>query len=308
MAGVTAWPMRKLCREMGCAGASTEMISVKSVLFSPDAPAVLDLLERGDETGPLALQLFGAEAGDFADAVRLLDGSGRLARFDAVDINMGCPAPKVTRSGAGSALLNDLPRAAAIVGATVRALESIRPGMPVTVKTRLGWDARDGSAVTLARMARDAGAAAIAVHGRTRGQQYSGAVDLEGIAAVKAAVSIPVIGNGDVSTAGDMERMVRETGVDGVMVGRAAIGSPWVFRRVLYNEGTPTPAQRLDIALRHARAHCAWRGQARGMTELRGQLGWYTRGLPGASKWRSGVHALSSVDGLEELIRMVIDE
>ncbi|MDR1263351.1 MAG: tRNA dihydrouridine synthase DusB [Oscillospiraceae bacterium] len=306
MAGVTAWPTRLLCREMGCAFAVTEMVSVKSILYSPDMPAVLDLLERGDEEGPLALQLFGAEPSDFSGAIALLNDRGRLAAFDAVDINMGCPAQKITRSGAGSALLLDLPRAARIVAATVRAVESTHPAMPVTVKTRLGWGAGDRSAVRLARMAWDEGAAAVTVHGRTRDQQYSGDADLEGVAAVKAAVSIPVIGNGDVASRADAERMIRETHCDGVMIGRSAIGNPWVFSRVLHSEAVePTAAERLAMALRHARIQCAWRGGQRGMVELRGQLGWYMKGLPGAATWRASVYGLGCVGALEAFIKTI---
>ncbi|MDR2657255.1 MAG: tRNA dihydrouridine synthase DusB [Oscillospiraceae bacterium] len=311
MAGITAWPTRLLCRGMGCALASTEMVSVKSILYSPDMPAVLNLLERGDEEGPLALQLFGAEPDDFSGAITLLNDRGHFGHstaFDAVDINMGCPAPKITRSGAGSALLLDLPRAAQIVAATVRAVESAHPAMPVTVKTRLGWGAGDRSAVRLARMAWDEGAAAITVHGRTRDQQYSGDADLEGVAAVKAAVPIPVIGNGDVASRADAERMMRETHCDGVMIGRAAIGDPWVFSRVLHNEAVePTAAERLSMALRHARIQCAWRGGQRGMVELRGQLGWYMKGLPGAALWRASVHGLGCVGALEALISKTLD-
>jgi nifR3 family TIM-barrel protein len=284
------------------------MVSVKSVKRAPDSPALACLFERGSEDGLLALQLFGAEPEDFAEAISTLDARGILARFGAIDINMGCPAPKVTRAGAGSALLNDLPRAAAIIAATVRAADAARSGTPVTVKTRLGWDARDGSAERLARLARDEGAASITIHGRTRAAMYSGAVDLEGIARVKSAVSIPVIGNGDVASAADAERMIRETGVDGVMIGRAAIGNPWVFRSVSRGEPPPPPGERLYTALRHAREHCLWRGEARGMVELRGQLGWYARGLSGAAKWRAAASRLTCARELETLIKTVVNE
>jgi nifR3 family TIM-barrel protein len=324
MAGVTAWPARELCRRMGCAYAVTEMVSVKSVLYSPDLPALLALLDRGDESGPLGLQLFGAEPADYAEAITTLHRLGRLSRYDAIDINMGCPAPKVWRSGAGSALLAEPERAAAIVASCVNALRAIgsdASSMPVTVKTRLGESIRDGSAVRLARMVQDEGAAAITVHGRTRDQQYSGKADLEGIAQVKAAVSIPVIGNGDIASADDALSMMRQTGCDGIMIGRAAIGFPWTFRRVLdasvnaYSStglttglsAEPALTERLDMALTHASMHCAWRGEQRGMIELRGQLSLYMKGMPGAGRWRVNAHNLCDIDSLRELIRSARD-
>ncbi|GHU69895.1 tRNA-dihydrouridine synthase [Clostridia bacterium] len=304
MAGVTAWPMRVLCRECGCAYAVTEMVSVKSLLYSPaDLPALADLLACGPGEKPLALQLFGAEAADFAAVIPLLNDRGWLERFDAIDINMGCPAPKVTKSGAGSALLTDLPRAARIIRAVVSGLEALRIALLVTVKARLAWEDGGYSAVELARIAEDEGASAFIIHGRTRAQQFSGTVDLDGIAAVKAAVSIPVIGNGDITNAADAQRMLSETGCDGLMIGRAAIGNPWIFRRILGGESTPpNVSERLEMALRHARLQVGWQGEARGITALRAQLGWYLKGLPGAALWRARTQSVSSIAELSAII------
>lgn len=299
MAGVTEWPMRLLCWEQGCAFAVTEMVSAKGFLHAPkDRPAVRDLLTVDPREGPVAVQLFGHEPDVCAEAARRLSDSG----FCMIDLNMGCPAPKITRSGEGSALLNDPQRAAQIVRAVVAATH-----LPVSVKMRIGWDEKSLCAVPFARGMEEAGACALTVHGRTRMQFYAGKADWEQIAAVKAAVRIPVWGNGDVFCAGDARRMIEETGCDGVMVGRGAQGNPWIFAQILAERAggqatLPTAAERCAMALRHARIQCEWKGEAVAMREMRKHVAWYLHGLHGASKVRDALQRMETYAQLQSLL------
>ncbi|MDR1570416.1 MAG: tRNA dihydrouridine synthase DusB [Oscillospiraceae bacterium] len=298
MAGMSDFPMRALCRDQGCAYAITEMVSARCVTLAPKGlPALEELLVRAPNEEKLGLQLFGFDPSDFSEAVKILEHR----QFDAIDINMGCPAPKVTRSGAGSALLRDLPLAARIIREAVRASK-----IPVGIKMRSGWDAPD-AAVPLARIAEAEGAAYITIHGRTRSDMFAGTVDIDTIAAVKASVRIPVIGNGDVRSYADAKRMRDATGCDGVMIGRAALGNPWIFSEIAAaREGRvyspPSVELRLETALTHARAQCGWKGERRAMTEMRARLVSYMRGQPGSARWRANVQSVSSLDDLREVI------
>lgn len=302
MAGVTDLPFRLLCREMGSALAVTEMVSAKGFLCAPqNQPAIRALLARAPQEGPVALQLFGHEPQSVARAVARLSDAG----FAAIDLNMGCPARKITGGGDGSALLSDLPLAARIIDAARKATQ-----LPLMVKTRLGWDADTIVAVPFARMAEEMGADILTVHGRTRMQFYAGQADWETIAAVKAAVRIRVIGNGDIATGEDALLRMRQSGCDAVMVGRGALGNPWIFREI--NQALagaavtrPSARERVDTARRHARMLMAWKGERVALREMRKHGAWYTSGLPGAAQARVRVQQATTLNELEEALRVI---
>lgn len=298
MAAVSEAPYRRLVRELGAALAPTELISAEGLVrrnertlrYLRHAPALEE---------PFYVQLFGGDPGRMGEAARIARDHG--ARL--LDVNMGCPVPKVTRNGAGSALMADPRRAAAIVREVGRA-----SGLPVTAKIRSGWDAGSINAVEVARALEEAGAAAIAVHGRTRAQGYAGRADWTVIAQVKQAVGVPVFGNGDVATRADAERMFAQTGCDGVMVGRAALGNPWVFRE-LRGGPPPTPAERRDTVLRHLEEHLAhWGDPVSGLRAFRRMLLWYGRGLRGAAQFRVGAVRIDSLEDLRAAIEAFFGE
>ncbi len=282
MAGVTDTPYRILAREMGCGLCFSEMVSVLGIRFRN--LRTLEMLRTVPEERPLALQLFGASPEAAAEAAAYVESLGTA---DIIDFNMGCPAPKVVKGGAGSALLREPARAQAILAAVRRAVK-----LPLTVKIRAGWDADHINAVEMARRAEDAGVDAIALHGRTREQYYSGRADWEIIARVKAAVRIPVIANGDIRTTQDLAQVFRETDCDGVMIGRAAQGNPWIFRRfkefLETDAETPPPTivERGTLLLRHLDMLIAFKGDYIGAREMRKHATWYTRGLPGGAALR----------------------
>lgn len=303
MAGVTDLPFRLLCREAGSAMAITEMVSAKGFLCAPESRATQSLLLHAPQEGPVALQLFGHEPDVVAEAARQLSSYG----FCAIDLNMGCPAPKITGGSEGAALLKDLKLAGRVIAAVKRAT-----GLPLTVKTRTGWDEKSIVTETFARMAEAEGADAITIHGRTRTQLYSGEADWSEIAKAKAAVRIPVIGNGDITSAEDALRRMRETGCDAVMIGRAALGNPWLFlqvRAALAGEPylMPDGAERARMAARHARMLCAWKGEAVAIREMRKHGAWYTHGLHGAARVREEIHRAVALVELESTLRFFCD-
>lgn len=296
MAGVTDAPFRLLCHEMGSAFATTEMVSAKGYLCAPEnRRAVEALLLRLPQEGPLALQLFGHAPQEMAEAAGRLSEAG----FAAVDLNMGCPAPKITGGGDGSALLRDIPLAGRVIAAVRRATR-----LPVTVKMRIGWDADHIVAEAFAQMAEAEGADALIVHGRTRQQGYAGEADWAWIGRVKARVRIPVVGNGDVATAEEALQRIAETGCDAVMIGRGALGNPWIFGAVqraldgLAPQGAPDASMRLSMAMRHARMLAAWKGEAVAVREMRKHGAWYTRGLRGAVQARVRIQAAETLEAL----------
>jgi len=270
MAGVTDRPFRQLCRRLGAALAASEMVTSDVRLWQ--TPKTRRRLDHTDEAGPIVVQVAGGDAAMMAEAARLNVDQGA----EIIDINMGCPAKKVCNKAAGSALLRDEPLVAEILSATVRAVD-----VPVTLKIRTGWDRDHRNAVYIARLAEDCGVAALAVHGRTRADHYLGDAEYDTIAAVKAAVRIPVFANGDIDTPDKAVAVLAATGCDGVMIGRAAQGRPWIFREVnarIKGEPpppAPDPAEVRDIMLTHFAALYALYGEDAGVRVARKHLGWY---------------------------------
>lgn len=302
MAGVTEAPFRGICKRYGAGLTYTEMVSAAGLEFMPGSAAAARLLALHPLETVYAVQLFGSDPLVMArSAARIVE-----SRADAValiDINMGCPVPKVVRKGEGAALMRDPDRATAIVREVARAVEPI----PVTAKFRKGFAEGEETAVEFARLLVDAGAAGLAVHGRTRSQFYRGRADWGVIARVKAAVDVPVVGSGDVLCAADAARMLDATGCDAVMVARGALGNPWIFReaRALIDEGRempgPTAGERISVAREHARELCAAFGE-RALARMRKHVAWYLKGLPGASRVRERVNGARTLDQLEGIL------
>lgn len=302
MAGVTDLPFRLLCKEMGCGLVYSEMVSAKGILY--ENKNTTELLRVAAEERPAAVQLFGSDPEILGAMAR------KIERYpiDVIDVNMGCPAPKIVKNGEGSALT----KTPELVGKIVRALAEAQK-KPVTIKIRKGFDDAHLNAAEIARIAEANGAAAVAVHGRTREQYYSGKADWDCIREVKRAVNIPVIGNGDVFTPQDAERLLDETGCDAVMVGRGAQGNPWIFRRILRYLQTgellpePTAEERIEKALRHAKMLVEYKGEYIGVREMRKHTAWYMKGLPGAAELRGKLNAAADLAGMERLLREYLE-
>ncbi|MBQ8927147.1 MAG: tRNA dihydrouridine synthase DusB [Oscillospiraceae bacterium] len=297
MAGVADTPYRTLCKRMGAVMTTSEMISAKGLCYDSRGSAALCRITP--EERPMALQLFGNEPDFIARAARMV----QEYKPDLIDLNMGCPVQKVTAQGAGSALMKTPDLAAACVRAAVAASD-----VPVTVKMRIGWDEQSRNAVPFALAMEEAGAAALTVHGRTRSQLYSGKADWEAIAAVKAAVRIPVIGSGDVTDAASCEAMYRETGADLVCIGRASYGNPWIFSEIgahLRGEDwrAPTPDERMEMMLLHIRMilQHSDKPPALAIREARKHASWYMTGGRGAAAFRARCYTLSSYEEAERL-------
>ena len=301
MAGYTDTAMRTVCRRLGAEYTVTEMVSAKAVCYKDKKTPLLARIAK--EEAPCALQLFGSEPEFVAEAARMLEGGvlGGIAPA-AIDINMGCPVPKVAGNGEGSALMKDPALAARIVAATVKATH-----LPVTVKIRTGWDENSLNAPEVARAVEAAGASLLVVHGRTRKQMYSGEASLREIARVKQAVSIPVVGNGDVKDASTARRMLEETGCDGIMIGRGAVGNPYVFQEVAAMlEGReflrPTLRDRLELALYQLTLAAEEKGERTAVMESRKQLAEVIRGTEGAAALRGRINMAASIEEIREIL------
>lgn len=297
MAGVTDLPFRMLCKEQGCGLVCTEMVSAKAILYKNKNTK--ELLKVREEERPVSVQLFGSDPEIISDmAHQIEDGP-----YDIIDINMGCPVPKVVGNGEGSALMKNPKLVEQILSSMVRKLHK-----PVTVKFRKGFDDNSINAVEIAKIAESCGVSAVAVHGRTREQYYSGKADWEIIRQVKEAVKIPVIGNGDIFTPEDAKRMMEETGCDGLMVARGARGNPWLFHRINHYLDTgelieePDMQEICRMILRHARLQIELKGEVIGMKEMRKHVAWYTAGLPHSAAIRRESNLLETYQELEELL------
>lgn len=297
MAGITDLPFRLICRRLGCGMTVSEMVSAKGLLYKN--VKTTEMLRIDDGERPTAIQLFGSVPEELAEAARMVEASGA----DMIDFNMGCPVPKIVNNGEGSALMKQPQLAHDILAAMVKAVK-----IPVTVKFRAGWDDSSRNAVEIAKAVEAAGVSAVAVHGRTRQQFYEGKADWGIIAEVKQAVNVPVFGNGDIFTVEDGLRMLAETGVDGLMIGRGADGNPWIFRElaaVLCGEerpAAPSLQERLAQAAEHLDMLIDYKGEHISVKEMRRHISAYLKGLPHAAEFRGRFHKVDTREQFMELL------
>ena len=297
MAGITDLPFRLICKGMGCGMVYTEMISSRGLYYGDRKTE--KLLEIHPDEKPVALQIFGSDPHVMAKAAYMLND-----RENAVlDINMGCPTPKIVKNKDGCALMRDIDLAGKIVKAVVK--ESIKP---VTVKIRKGWDENNVNAVEFAKVMEQGGAKAITVHGRTREQFYSGKADWDIIKKVKEAVTVPVIGNGDIFTVEDGMKLLNEIKCDGIMVGRGSLGNPWLFKRLVHYIKTgdllpePTPEEKINMALKHLNLAVNHKGERIGVIEMRKHIAWYVKGLKNSANLRDRINKINHKNDLEKTL------
>ncbi len=297
MAGVTDLPFRLLCREKGAGLVVTEMVSAKAISYNNRNTEFL--LNIHEEEKPVSLQIFGSDPDVMSEVAKQIEERP----FDILDINMGCPVPKIVKNGEGSALMQNPKLVHEIVSKVSRAIQK-----PLTIKIRKGFNDENVNAVEIAKIIEDAGAKAVAVHGRTREEYYSGKADWEIIAKVKEAVSIPVIGNGDIVSAETAKAMQKMTNCDGVMIGRAAMGNPWIFSELnAYNtQDEISVEEKVNMMLRHAKMQLEYKGDYIGIREMRKHVAWYTTGLKNAARLRGKINAVESFEELEELLTSLV--
>lgn len=302
MAGVTDLPFRLLCAEQGAGLVCMEMVSAKAIYYKNKNTEELMEISPGEH--PVSLQLFGSDPQIISEMAKQIEEKP----FDILDINMGCPVPKVVNNGEGSALMKNPKLVEEIITQTVKAVKK-----PVTVKFRKGFDEEHVNAVEIAKIAEQSGAAAVAVHGRTREQYYAGKADWEIIARVKDAVSIPVIGNGDVTDGRSAEALLKETGCDGVMIGRAVRGNPWIFREINHYLDTgeelmrPTPQEVCETILRHAQMELEVKGEYTAVREMRKHIAWYTVGYPHSAALRRQVNEIGDFETLKDTVCRIFE-
>ena len=301
MAGICDLPFRLLCKEQGCDILYTEMISAKGMYYNNKNTGPLIMTDKREE--PIGVQIFGSEPELMAEQAKKLEDKG----FAFIDVNMGCPVPKIVNNGDGSALMKNPKLIGEIVEALVKACK-----LPITIKIRAGFTADTINAPEIAKIAEAAGVSAIAVHGRTREQYYHGQADWSVIKAVKDAVSVPIIGNGDICSGADVIRMKEETGCDSVMIGRAAKGNPWIFSEIKHYLATgkqlprPSVEEIRDTMLRHARLMIEYKGDYTGIHEMRKHVAWYTQGLKDSAKLRAAINQVETYEEMEELVSQVV--
>ncbi len=301
MAGICDLPFRLLCKEQGCDILYTEMISAKGMYYNNKNTGPLIMTDEREK--PIGVQIFGSEPELMAEQAKKLEDKG----FAFIDVNMGCPVPKIVNNGDGSALMKNPKLIGDIVSALVKATS-----LPITIKIRAGFTADTINAPKIAKIAEESGVTAIAVHGRTREQYYHGQADWSVIKAVKDAVSVPVIGNGDICSGADVVRIKEETGCDSVMIGRAAKGNPWIFSEIKYyletGEQLPRPSatEIRDTMLRHARLMIQYKGDYTGIHEMRKHVAWYTQGLKDSAKLRAAINQVETYEEIEELVNQVV--
>ena len=302
LSGITNLPFRLIAKFFGAGMVVSELVSSNGLVHA--SQRTHRYLDTHPDEWPVVMQIFGDDPDCMAGAARIAQDAGA----HVIDINIGCPVKKVVKRGAGCALMRDMPRSARLIGAVVGAVE-----VPVTIKIRAGWNQDEVNAPEFAAMAENEGAQAVTVHGRTREQMFSGRADWDIIRRTVERVRVPVIGNGDVTCAADATRMLRETGAAGVMIGRAAQGSPWIFRDILetWKTGTtpppPTAGERRDVILRHLDLYVEHAGEATAVREMRKHVCWYTKGLPGSTRFRTRVQQLADVASLEAVVREYYD-
>ena len=296
MAGVTDLPFRLLLKEQGAGLVCSEMVSAKAIYYNNKNTEPLMMVDEKER--PFSLQLFGSDPELMAEMVRKIEDRP----FDIIDINMGCPVPKVVNNGEGSALMKQPLLAGKIIEAMAKATEK-----PVTVKIRKGFDDEHVNAVEMAHIAQESGAAAVAVHGRTREQYYHGKADWDIIRQVKEAVNIPVIGNGDINSSEAAKEIQKQTGCDGIMVARGLQGNPWLIGQILYGTPKPSIEEVVEMILRHARMQVKFSGEYLGIRQMRKHVAWYTTGYPGSSKLRGMVNQVESMEELEQLLETYIN-
>ncbi len=303
MAGVTDLPFRLLCKEQGAGLACMEMVSAKAIYYKNKNTE--ELLEIHPDEQPVSLQLFGSDADIISEMAKKIEDRP----FAVLDINMGCPVPKVVNNGEGSALMKNPKLVEEILRKTVKAIKK-----PVTVKIRKGFNDDMVNAVEIAKIAEDCGVAAVAVHGRTREQYYAGKADWNIIAEVKQAVSIPVIGNGDVTDGMSAKALVEQTGCDGIMIGRAVRGNPWIFREIEYFLATgevlkrPERAEVKDVILRHGEMELLVKGEYTAVREMRKHIAWYTTGYPNSASLRRHINEMESFEDLKVAVSQIFGE